>query len=118
MHPTAEVPLEISVLAARDLLAAHSATGSSPLLLDCRTPEEHATACIVGAVLIPMQELPARLAEIEAWRDAPLVVHCHHGMRSLRVAQWLREQGFPRAQSMAGGIDAWSETIDPTVPRY
>lgn len=118
MHPTAEVPLEISVAAARDLLAANPAVASSPLLLDCRTPEEHATAHIVGAVLIPMQELPARLAEVEAWRDAPLVVHCHHGMRSLRVAQWLREQGFPRAQSMAGGIDAWSETIDPAVPRY
>ena len=121
--PPAEIPIEVSVAAVRDVLAAslalHPAGADSPaLLLDCRTPEEHATARIAGAVLISMQELPTRLAEIEAWRDAPIVVHCHHGMRSLRVARWLREQGFAQAQSMAGGIDAWSETIDPTVPRY
>jgi rhodanese-related sulfurtransferase len=46
------------------------------------------------------------------------VVHCHHGGRSLRVAHWLREQGFANAQSMAGGIDRWSQEIDPSVPRY
>lgn len=114
----ADTPIEISIQAAHELLARSGGPGSAGLLLDCRAPEEHATAHIAGAVLIPMQELPERLAEIEAWRNAPLVVHCHHGMRSLRVARWLRERGFTRAQSMAGGIDAWSETIDPTVPRY
>lgn len=88
------------------------------LLLDCRTPEEHATAKIAGAMLLPMQELPERVAEIEAWRDKPIVVHCHHGMRSLRVAKWLREQGFTLAQSMQGGIDAWSTDVDSAVPRY
>jgi rhodanese-related sulfurtransferase len=88
------------------------------LLLDCRTADEHATARIEGSVLIPMQEISGRLAELEAWRDKPIVVHCHHGMRSLRVAKWLREQGFPLAQSMQGGIDAWSTDVDPAVPRY
>ncbi len=88
------------------------------LLLDCRTPEEHATAKIAGAVLLPMQELAERVAEIEAWRTKPIIVHCHHGMRSLRVAKWLREQGFTLAQSMQGGIDAWSTDVDPSVPRY
>ena len=88
------------------------------LLLDCRTPEEHATAKITGAMLLPMQELAERVAELSAWKDKPIIVHCHHGMRSLRVAQWLREQGFTRAQSMQGGIDAWSTDVDPTVPRY
>ena len=88
------------------------------LLLDCRTPEEHATAKIAGSQLLPMQELPERVAEIAAWRDKPIIVHCHHGMRSLRVAKWLREQGFMLAQSMQGGIDAWSTDVDPTVPRY
>jgi rhodanese-related sulfurtransferase len=88
------------------------------LLLDCRTPEEHATANIAGAMLLPMQEITERLAEIEAWRGKPIIVHCHHGMRSLRVAKWLREQGFTLAQSMQGGIDAWSTDVDPAVPRY
>lgn len=88
------------------------------LLLDCRTPEEHATARIAGAMLLPMQELPDRVGELAAWREKPVIVHCHHGMRSLRVAKWLREQGFSGAQSMQGGIDAWSTDVDPTVPRY
>ena len=96
----------------------HASSSGAPLLLDCRTPEEHATAKIAGATLLPMQELPERVAEIAAWRDKPIIVHCHHGMRSLRVAKWLREQGFSLAQSMQGGIDAWSTDVDPTVPKY
>jgi rhodanese-related sulfurtransferase len=88
------------------------------LLLDCREPDEHATARIEGAKLIPMREIPERLAELEPWRNKPIVVHCHHGMRSLRVAQFLRDSGFSRAQSMRGGIEAWSLEVDPGVPRY
>ena len=91
---------------------------AASLLLDCRTPEEHSICRINDALLIPMQELPERLAEIEAWRDKPIIVHCHHGIRSLRVAHWLREKGFTLAQSMKGGIDAWSTDVDPSVPRY
>lgn len=109
-------PLEVEVSATA---AALQRPDDDPiLLLDCRTPEEHAIARIDGAVLIPMQELPGRLEEIERFRRARIIVHCHHGMRSLRVARWLRDQGFARASSMAGGIDAWSERIDPEVPRY
>lgn len=111
-----ELPFEIDVATAAERLAAPPA--GRPLLLDCRTPEEHATARIDGAVLIPMQEIVARVGELEPNRDQPIIVHCHHGMRSLRVTKWLREQGFSRAQSMAGGIDAWSGEVDPTVPRY
>jgi rhodanese-related sulfurtransferase len=88
------------------------------LLLDCRTPEEFAIAKIDGAVLIPMQEIAERLAELEPWRDKPIIVHCHHGVRSLRVTHWLREKGFSFAQSMTGGIEAWSLEVDPSVPRY
>lgn len=110
----AVVPIEVSVTDASGLLRAAPA----PLLLDCRTPEEHATARIAGAMLVPVQELPERLAELEAFRRATIVVHCHHGMRSLRVARWLRDQGFSRAVSMRGGIEAWSMEIDPAVPRY
>ena len=109
-------PIEIEPAAVQAL------GGSDPaadwLLLDCRTPEEHATARIAGAVLIPMQELSARVDELAAWRDKPIIVHCHHGVRSLRVAHWLRERGFSGARSMRGGIEAWSVEIDPSVPRY
>jgi adenylyltransferase/sulfurtransferase len=96
-----------------------NADDSSPsLLLDCRTAEEHAIARIEGALLIPMQEIAERLAEFEAWRDKPIIVHCHHGVRSLRVTHFLRDKGFSQAQSMKGGIDAWSVEVDPSVPRY
>lgn len=91
---------------------------SRPLLLDCRTAEEHAIARIEGSVLIPMQEIAERLAELDPWRDKPIIVHCHHGVRSLRVTHFLREKGFSQAQSMKGGIDAWSVEVDPSVPRY
>lgn len=87
-------------------------------LLDCREPDEYAICRIEGAVLIPMAEIPERLAELEPWRDKPIVVHCHHGVRSLRVVRFLREKGFAQAQSMKGGIDAWSVDVDPAVPRY
>ena len=110
-----ETPLEISVV---DTAAALRGPGPRPLLLDCRTPEEHATSRIAGAVLIPMQELPDRVGELAAHKAAPLIVHCHHGMRSLRVATWLRDQGFALAQSMRGGIDAWTDEIDQSVPKY
>ncbi|RLS32170.1 MAG: rhodanese-like domain-containing protein [Planctomycetota bacterium] len=88
------------------------------LLLDCRTPEEHATARIDGAILLPMQELPGRIGELSPWAERTIIVHCHHGVRSLRVVHWLRERGFPHATSMVGGIDAWSAEIDPTIPVY
>jgi rhodanese-related sulfurtransferase len=65
-----------------------------------------------------MSEMAERVGELEPYRDWRIVVHCHHGGRSLRVANWLRGQGFANAQSLAGGIDAWAAEIDPTLPRY
>lgn len=110
-----ELPLEISCQSVQQLRV----DAANPwLLLDCREPDEHAAAAIDGAVLIPMGELPDRLAELSGRENQRIVVHCHAGVRSLWVAQWLRQQGFPQAQSMAGGIDAWSLEIDPGVPRY
>lgn len=88
------------------------------LLLDCRRDEEVATAKIEGCVHIPMEEIGARLDEIEDFEDKPVVVYCHTGRRSLRVASLLRQNGFDDARSMAGGIELWSLDIDPTVPRY
>lgn len=89
-----------------------------PLLLDCRTHAEHAWASIDGSVLIPMDELGDRLDELDGWRDRPIVVYCHHGRRSLIVTRALRRAGFADVRSMAGGIEAWSQRIDPDVPRY
>jgi adenylyltransferase/sulfurtransferase len=110
----AELPIETDVRAVQQLRDAPDKF----LLLDCRETDEFQTAQIAGAVLIPMKQLPARLSEIANFRDQRVVVLCHHGGRSLRVAQWLRQQGFSQAQSMAGGIDAWSKEIDASVPRY
>jgi rhodanese-related sulfurtransferase len=93
-------------------------SGADLLLLDCREPDEWAIAKIPGATLLPMSEMADRVGELDPYRDRPIVVHCHHGGRSLRVANWLRDQGFSQAQSLAGGIDAWSVEIDPALPRY
>jgi rhodanese-related sulfurtransferase len=90
---------------------------NAPLLLDVREPWEYQTASISGGLLMPMGDVASR-AHTELDPDAPIVVMCHHGARSLNVALWLRDQGFLHAQSLSGGIDAWSRSIDPEIPRY
>ena len=86
-------------------------------LIDVREPNEFAIARIEGNDLIPMRQVPAELQTLEARAiEAPLIVFCHHGVRSLNVVSWLRGQGLEACQSMAGGIDAWSAVIDPSVP--
>jgi rhodanese-related sulfurtransferase len=110
----ADVPLEVDVLSVKKML-----DEKAPFtFVDCRKKDEHDTCRIDGASLLPMSELQQRVEELLGHEDDLVVVHCHHGGRSLRVARWLRQQGFPKAQSMAGGIDAWSLQIDPAVPRY
>ncbi len=99
-------------------LAAELAGGAKPLLIDCRTAQEHATARIGGAILIPMNEVSALLDVLGEALDRRVVVHCHHGQRSLRVVAYLRQQGFTDVWSLAGGIDAWSVGVDSSVPRY
>lgn len=86
-------------------------------LIDVREPWEFSTAHIEGSVPMPMGDVPAR-AHQELDPEEHLVVLCHHGMRSMNVTVWLRNQGFEQAQSMRGGIDAWSAEVDPNVPRY
>lgn len=109
-----DLPLHIDVHAVKQMLD----RGDDFLLLDCREPDEYAKARIEGAVLLPMSQLRERWGELEAHRHRHIVVHCHHGGRSQQVTQWLRRQQFPRVQNMAGGIDEWSQAIDPSVPRY
>ena len=88
------------------------------LLLDCREQQEWDHVHIEGATLIPMSEIQNRVTELEEHRDREIVVYCHHGGRSLQVAQWLQQQGFSSVLNMTGGIDVWSQEIDSSLPRY
>jgi rhodanese-related sulfurtransferase len=105
--------LEITVAQLKTLLD----SPKPPLLLDVRESWEYDTAHIEPSTLIPMSEIPARAFQ-QLNEEDPILVLCHHGARSLSVAAWLRNQGFDQAQSVSGGIDAWSRLIDPTLPRY
>lgn len=86
------------------------------IFLDVREPEELAIASIPGATHLPMAQVPQRLEELD--RSSEIVVFCHHGMRSLRVAGFLEQQGYARVKNLAGGIAAWSASVDPRIPQY
>jgi len=90
--------------------------GDTVQLLDVREVWEHEIARIEGATLIPLGELSERVGELDS--EKPLVVYCHLGVRSYQAVVWLRQAGFPLAQNLAGGIDRWSQVIDPMVVRY
>jgi rhodanese-related sulfurtransferase len=106
-------PLEIAPREVKDLI-----DRNQPLrLLDVREVFEFEQARIEGADLIPMSMVPDHLDELKA-ETRPIVVLCHHGMRSLQVVEWLRRQGISDCRSMSGGIDQWSCEIDPAVGRY
>ncbi len=106
---------EVSNRELRELLA--SGGPESCILLDIREPWEFDEARIEGSALMPMGEVSSRAAQ-ELNPEARIIVICHHGVRSPSTAAWLREQGFERAQSLRGGIDAWSAEIDPSIPKY
>ncbi|TVQ00582.1 MAG: rhodanese [Planctomycetaceae bacterium] len=110
----AEYPPEIDVQTTDSLIR----RGEDFLLLDVRQPAEYEIASLPGAVLIPLGELSGRLSELEPYRDKRIVVHCHHGGRSMNAVRGLRQLGFSGAQNLAGGIDLWSQAVDPQVPRY
>lgn len=111
----------IDPVAPHDLAAWFAQDADAPaVLLDVREPAELQAASVApeGFTLlaIPMHEVPARLAELDS--QARIACLCHHGMRSQRVAQFLAAQGFDHVANVTGGIDAWSATHDPRVPRY
>jgi rhodanese-related sulfurtransferase len=91
--------------------------GESFMLLDVREPWEFEVSRIDGSKHMPMGDVPSR-AHQELDPDEEIVVVCHHGVRSLNVTYWLREQGFERVRSMRGGIDTWSRRVDKKVPLY
>jgi len=87
-------------------------------LVDCRRPDEFEVAKVEGALLVPLQDMASRLPELEAFAERTVVIMCHTGRRSLKAAAFLRENGFERVLSMCGGIQRWSEEVDPSVPQY
>ena len=92
--------------------------GEPFLLLDVRQPEEYAHARIDDSRLVPLNDLPAALPALDEHLETTVITLCHHGVRSLNAAAFLRQQGFASVHSLAGGIDAWSRQIDPSVPTY
>jgi rhodanese-related sulfurtransferase len=87
-----------------------------PLLLDVREAWERGLARVEPSLHIPMADVPDRRDELD--REREIVVRCHHGRRSRQVVAFLKQSGFPRVLNLAGGIDAWSADVDPTVPVY
>lgn len=109
-----EIPWEITCAEVH----AKQQAGDEFLFLDCREQQEFDLVRIEGTFLLPMSEIQHRVGELEPHREKTVVVHCHHGGRSLQVVGWLRQQGFANAINMAGGIDQWAAEIDPSLPRY
>lgn len=102
---------QLSPAAVREHLA-----DSGGQLLDVREPWEYELAHLPGAALIPLAELPSRLRELNP--SEPVIVYCHHGIRSWHAACLLEQQGFEDVSNLSGGIDAWSRELDPTLRRY
>lgn len=111
---SSDLPIEINCQSVKQMLDDQA----DFLLVDCREQEEYAIANLPQALFIPMSQITSRVGELEPHREGRIVVHCHHGARSLRVAAWLRQNGFAAVQSMAGGIHAWAEQIDRTLATY
>ena len=86
--------------------------------IQVREPDEFERARIEGSTLIPLGELGDRVGELADWKDRPIVVHCKSGGRSADACRLLRERGFTDVANLSGGIEAWSLTVDPSVPRY
>ena len=89
---------------------------AKPLLLDVREPWEHQTARIEGSKLVPLGEVAERLGELD--QEQEVVAICHHGGRSMQVAMFLEKNGFSKVHNLSGGMDAWSKSVDPSVPVY
>lgn len=99
-------------------LAGKLNSSNPPRLLDVREPEEHTFVALPNSTLIRLGELLSRADEIEDWRDEQIVVYCHHGIRSAQAVAQLRAIGFADVENLSGGIDRWTNEVDPTLPRY
>jgi rhodanese-related sulfurtransferase len=112
------MPKQIHPQTLAETMAKKRAAGEPVFLLDVRQQWEYDHCHLADSTLIPLGELPERLAELDVPTGAMIVVYCHHGVRSLSGAAILEANGHPVAYSLAGGIEAWSLLIDPKVPRY
>jgi rhodanese-related sulfurtransferase len=92
------------------------ASRPTPVLLDVREPWEYETCHIEGALPIPMNTVPARQAELDP--DIPVVCICHHGARSMKVAAFLESNGFAEVSNLTGGVHAWAQQVDGSMPVY
>jgi rhodanese-related sulfurtransferase len=99
-------------------LARQLENGHAVRMIDVRQPWENEIARLPGSLLIPLGELPQRVQEVPAEPAVPVVLYCHHGVRSLSAVTYLQRLGYFHCRSLAGGIDAWSCEVDPGVPRY
>lgn len=108
------LPLELEVAAAARLM--DETAGAELVVLDVREEDERTFCRLPDHLHLPIGQVPARWQELPG--DRHLLVYCHHGMRSMRVAHFLRQMGYSRVQSIRGGIEAWSLVVDPDVPRY
>lgn len=106
----------VDELSPREVAERLKRSGSDVLLLDVREPDERELAAIEPSVHIPMRDVPGRLAELPKERE--IIVYCHGGARSAMIAGFLEGKGYRRVANLSGGIDAWSRTVDPAVPRY
>lgn len=113
---TPETPLEIGPMDVSNLL---QRPGERTFrLIDCREESEWQICHLPHAQLVPLSRFGELVPQMFTDTQEHVIIYCHHGMRSLRAAQFLRQHGFARAQSMSGGIDAWSDMVDPATPRY
>ncbi|MBA0902916.1 MAG: sulfurtransferase [Candidatus Nitrotoga sp.] len=88
----------------------------NPTLLDVREPWEFQACHIPGAITIPMNDIPDRLSELDV--NQPIVCICHHGMRSMQIAVFLEQNGFSKISNLTGGVHAWAQQVDSTMPTY
>ena len=109
-----ELPLEVSVEEVSALLS----DPTPPRLIDCREDDEWQICRIEGAELAPLSRFGEEAKGRFTDTSQHIVIYCHHGMRSQRAANWLRERGFSKAQSMRGGVESWADLVDPEMPRY
>ncbi|OYW74880.1 MAG: hypothetical protein B7Z37_15870 [Verrucomicrobia bacterium 12-59-8] len=113
---TPETPLEIGPTDVSHLMDRPG--GRTFRLIDCREESEWQICRLPNAQLVPLSRFGELVPQMFTNAQEHIIIYCHHGMRSLRAAQFLRQHGILHAQSMRGGIDAWSDMVDPATPRY
>ena len=112
--PASAAVRRLSVAQAREWLESKTPV----LVLDVREGWEYDLGHIAGAKLAPLSTLPAALQSLGLASDQPVLTYCHHGLRSVKAAEFLQAHGMANVASMDGGIDAWAQQVDPSVGRY